>query len=361
MAARPSHTKTVRLIVKEGMDINAIEIVRSLPHFKVEITAIVPNFRGKCFDITLHSTDTATCLATSGFDYGAERKPLKLLGARTIHVSVFVAVEYPDQDCKFSKAVWTVKVRKSMPPLSYRGGFTSIESGIGVAEFTSLDRDLPRKVVTQGLKIFCKYTRQLITCYRCGSTEHVIKNCPKQPSRFNHIHAEDHVLSAPPNPPNSQEMQEIQMETTGAEDSDDEISESVSSETLSLTPDLYSGAVSRDLFAEPNDPHFPQLNLETQRLKKSLRQSKIQTKINHNLREYRWPSNFFRRPLNKLMFGVNNILDRVNSPGLTLIFLSLVALINSISPDQFSSFSCSLSSYRLMAELLGPRYCLDVI
>ena len=192
-------------------------------------------------------------------------------------------------------------------------------------------------------------------------TEHVIKNCPKQPSRFNHIHVEDHVLSAPPNPPNSQEMQEIQMETTGAEDSDDEISESVSSETLSSTPDLYSGAVSRDLFAEPNDSHFPQLNLETQRLKKSLRQSKIQTKINHNLREYRRPSNFFRRPLNKLMFGVNNILDRVNSPGLTLIFLSLVALINSISPDQSASFSCSLSSYRLMAELLGPRYCLDVI
>ena len=93
-----AHTKTVRLIVKEGMDINAIEIVRSLPHFKVEITAIVPNFRGKCFDITLHSTDAATCLATSGFDYGAERKPLKLLGARTIHVSVFPAVEYPDQD-----------------------------------------------------------------------------------------------------------------------------------------------------------------------------------------------------------------------------------------------------------------------
>ena len=88
----------MRLIVEEGMDINAIEIVTSLPHFKMEITGIVPNFGGKCFDITLHSTDAATRLATSGFDYGAERKPLKLLGARTIHISVFVAVEYPDQD-----------------------------------------------------------------------------------------------------------------------------------------------------------------------------------------------------------------------------------------------------------------------
>ena len=74
--------------------------------------------------LMLGSTDAATRLATSGFDYGAERKPLKLLGARTIHVSVFVAVEYPDQDIvKISKAVWTVKVGKSTPPLLFRGGF----------------------------------------------------------------------------------------------------------------------------------------------------------------------------------------------------------------------------------------------
>ena len=46
MAVRPcatfAHTKTVRLIVEEGMDINAIEIVRSLPDFKEEITALSP-------------------------------------------------------------------------------------------------------------------------------------------------------------------------------------------------------------------------------------------------------------------------------------------------------------------------------
>ena len=105
--------------------------------------------------------------------------------------------------------------------------------------------------MTQGLEIFFKYTGQPITCYRCGSTEHVVKNCPKQRPRFNHIRVEDRVLSAPPNPPNSQDMQETQMETTCAEDSDDEISESVSSEMLSSAPDLYCGASSRDLFAEP--------------------------------------------------------------------------------------------------------------
>lgn len=55
MAVRPratfAHTKTVRLIVEDGMA--ALEIVRSLPDFKEEITGIVPNFGGKCFDITL--------------------------------------------------------------------------------------------------------------------------------------------------------------------------------------------------------------------------------------------------------------------------------------------------------------------
>ena len=43
------------------------------------------------------------------------------------------------------------------------------------------------------------------------------------------------------------------METASAEDPHDAISESVTSETLSLTPELYSGAVSRDLFAESSE------------------------------------------------------------------------------------------------------------
>ena len=185
MAARRcttfAHTKTVRLMVEDGMEINALEIVRSLPDFKEEISGIVPNFGGKCFDITLRSTDAATRLAMSGFDYGAKRKPLKLLGVRTIHVSVFVAVEYPDQKIvNFLKQYGQMKSKNLCRPCYTEEGFTSVERGICVAEFTSLDTDLPRKVVTQGLEIFFKYTGQLITCYRCGSTEHVIKNCLKQ-------------------------------------------------------------------------------------------------------------------------------------------------------------------------------------
>ena len=57
MPVRPratfAHTKTVRLIVEDGVEITALEIVPSLPDFKEEITGIVPNVGGKCFNITL--------------------------------------------------------------------------------------------------------------------------------------------------------------------------------------------------------------------------------------------------------------------------------------------------------------------
>ena len=236
--------------MEEEMELTAIEIVRSLPEFQEEIVGIVPNFGGKCFDITLRTTDAATCLAMSGFDYGAERKPLKLLGVKTIHVSVFVAVEFPDQDIvKFLKQYGHLR------RLCYtEDGFTSIECGILVAEFISLEKDLPRKVVTQGLEIFFKYTGQPITCYRCGSADHVVKNCPKQRSYFGHRHlrVEDRVLPGPPNPLETNEAQmESETITPSTQDSEDE--DRTPSETLSSMPTPYSGVVSRDLFSEPSE------------------------------------------------------------------------------------------------------------
>ena len=89
----------------------------------------------------------ATRLATSGFDYGPDRKPLKLLGARTIHVSVFVAVEFPDQEIvNFLKQYGQLK-SENLRRLCYtEKGFTNIERGIRVAEFTSLDKDLPLEI-----------------------------------------------------------------------------------------------------------------------------------------------------------------------------------------------------------------------
>ena len=49
-----------------------------------------------------------------------------------------------------------------------------------MAEFIALDKDLPHKIVTQGLEIAFKYTGQPVKCYRCGSMKHLVKECPEQ-------------------------------------------------------------------------------------------------------------------------------------------------------------------------------------
>ena len=49
-----------------------------------------------------------------------------------------------------------------------------------MAEFVKINRDLPRRIVTQGVEINFKYTGQPLTCYQCNSTKHVVRNCDKQ-------------------------------------------------------------------------------------------------------------------------------------------------------------------------------------
>ena len=41
--------------------------------------------------------DYAIKLSTAGFDYGDARKPLRFSGNKSIHVSIFVSVEFPDE------------------------------------------------------------------------------------------------------------------------------------------------------------------------------------------------------------------------------------------------------------------------
>ena len=207
-----------------------------------------------------HYSAIYRCGNTPGYvQFRLRAGPLKLLGAKTIHVSVFVAVEFLDQEIvNFLKQYGRLK-SENLRRLCYNEeGFRNIERGIRMAEFTSLDKDLPRKVVTQGLDIFFKYPRQPITCYRCGSTEHVVKNCPKQRSRFSHIRVEDRVLTDPPNPTTPQASLNSQMETTADETSDDNPPAEKSADDSPLTrsfasimastPDLLPASASRDLF-----------------------------------------------------------------------------------------------------------------
>ena len=212
MAARPrnafAHKRSVRLILDDGMELDALTIVKSLPDFQDHITGVVPMFGGKCFDITLDTPEHASLLAHAGFDYDHTVKPLRLLGARSIHVSIFVYVEYPDVELiQFLKTYGKLRTDTLRRLYYNKDDFTDIERGIRVAEFISLDRDMPRKIVTNGVEIHFKYTGQPITCYCCGSTEHVVQNC-QQKARFRKTPSPpvDNATRDPPSSPSGDTM-----------------------------------------------------------------------------------------------------------------------------------------------------------
>ena len=164
------------------MEVDALSIIRSLPEFQGEITGVVPLFGGRCFDITLRSVESATRLASTGFDYESTIRPLRLLGAKRIHVSVFLPVEYPDMDLiNLLKRYGQLKSENLRRLFYTEPGFTHIERGIRVAEFTKIDRDMPRKLVIGGVELHFKYTGQPMACYQCGSNEHLVQACPKPP------------------------------------------------------------------------------------------------------------------------------------------------------------------------------------
>ena len=189
MAGRPprvnfEHRRTVRLIPEEGMALDSLSIAQSLPDYRDEIKGIVPLFGGKCFDITLTNEEAATRLAAAGFDYENSIKPLRLLGQKSLHISVFISVEYPDEELfDLLESHRTLKARHARRLFFKVDGYQHIENGVRVVQFTSLARDLPRKLVTRGLEIGFRYTGQPIMCFRCSSTGHVVKDCPKARNR----------------------------------------------------------------------------------------------------------------------------------------------------------------------------------
>ena len=248
MAARPhnafAHKRLVRLIVEDGMELDALTLVRSLPDFKNSITGVVPMFGGKCFDITLDSPENASRLAQAGFDYDNTVKPLRLLGARSIHVSIFVSVEYPDLDLvTFLKGYGKLKTDALRRPYYSKEGFSHIERGIRVAEFLSLDKDLPRKIVTNGVEIHFKYTGQPITCYRCGSAEHVVQHCPQKAR-----------LRRNPSPPGDITASNTETPQPPPQ-SEDTMDTAPSHSEQTATPASYVGAVTQVLFPDSQD--FP--------------------------------------------------------------------------------------------------------
>jgi len=176
-----AHRRTVRLIVEDTMDIDALRIAKSLPDFTGNMCGIVPQFGGRCFDITLDSVEAAAKLAQAGYDHGDIRMQLKLLGTKSIHVSIFVFVKFPDEELLNLLATYghlkTCHLRRLHFPDE---GFHHIENGVRVAEFSKIHFAILKRIALAGIKISFKYSGQPATCYRCQSTEDMVKNCPKK-------------------------------------------------------------------------------------------------------------------------------------------------------------------------------------
>ena len=222
-------------------------------------------YKGKCIDITLRDHEVATRLAASGFDYGDVRKPLRLLGEKPIHVSCFVPVEFPDNMMvDLLKQYGELKTENLRRLYFQEEGFSHIEREIRVAEFVKISRDLPRRIVTQGVEINFKYTGQPITCYRCNSTEHVVRNCDKQrrvrpatnQTTVNQRLAASGGEAIPGPPIPSTETEETSNDDMD-QDAEETTAESSASQPLSYaqitdsSQDLSPSSASRDLFETP--------------------------------------------------------------------------------------------------------------
>ncbi|PFX17272.1 hypothetical protein AWC38_SpisGene18411 [Stylophora pistillata] len=83
--------------MEDSMQLDSLNFAKSC-QTSLNTRGIVPQFGGKCFDITLESAEKPADLANTGFNYNDVQKLLRLLGKRSIHVSVFVSLEFPDNE-----------------------------------------------------------------------------------------------------------------------------------------------------------------------------------------------------------------------------------------------------------------------
>lgn len=91
------HRQTVRFKPPANVVVDGKSLLNALKVPKEDLVGLVPMYGGKCFDITFNSAENASPVASAGVNLGGSQYPIVLLGVRSIHVSVFVSVEFSDE------------------------------------------------------------------------------------------------------------------------------------------------------------------------------------------------------------------------------------------------------------------------
>ena len=99
----------------------------------------------------------------------------QLLGQPSIHVSVFVSVEFPDDDLRNLLTTYSELKSTSVCHLIFtEERLTHIKNGTRVMQFNKIDCKISKRVVLCGIEIGFKYSAQPVTCHCCQATEHVV-------------------------------------------------------------------------------------------------------------------------------------------------------------------------------------------
>ena len=173
--------RTTRLVTGDEQSLDVISIARALGERNQHVLGLQPRFGGKAFDITWTNEVSAASAAASGVNINGHHYDLRLLGRRSIDVSVFVSCEYPDE-----YVTELLEQYGEFDPFSIRhlhlkeDGLEHIENGIRVVTFTRISRAIPSVIVYRGTPLGFRYTGQPKLCFRCASAEHTVRDCPKK-------------------------------------------------------------------------------------------------------------------------------------------------------------------------------------
>lgn len=226
---RPGSTfvprRTMRLVPGEDdREIDVIAIAHALGEHAENVTGIQSRFGGKAYDITWNEDTDAISAASRAFNFNRQYFDLRLLGRKSIDVSVFVTCEFPSQYLiallqRYGDFDGT-KIRR----LTLKEpGLEHIENGVRVVTFTQLTDHIPNTVVYRGVPLGFRYTGQPKLCFKCASPDHQVRDCPRRnpppenPQDINDTNGNENENDKEPTNTQKDTDTELEMETTPPE------------------------------------------------------------------------------------------------------------------------------------------------